>query len=90
MRDVLEDLLAVHGGHSRGAPPVGAGRVPQSDEAAYTGSLRVRRFKVMAPRPMMGSQGRNPVLTPKVTEQRRGSAHGGTQSGKAAASAAAR
>jgi hypothetical protein len=33
----------------------------------------------------MESQGRIPVLTPKVTEQKRGSAHAGTQSGKAAA-----
>jgi hypothetical protein len=32
----------------------------------------------------MGAKGRNPVLTPKVTEQKRGSAHGGTPSGKAA------
>jgi hypothetical protein len=36
----------------------------------------------------MGSQGRIPVLTPKVTEQKRGSAHGGTPSGKVAAAPA--
>jgi hypothetical protein len=36
----------------------------------------------------MGAQGRNPVLTPKVTEQKRGSAHGGTQSGKVVAAPA--
>ena len=52
--------------------------------APYTESLRVRRFKVARQRPMMGAHGRNPVLTPKVTEQKRGSAHGGTPSGKAA------
>jgi hypothetical protein len=39
---------------------------------------------------MMEAQGRNPVLTPKVIEQKRGSAHGGTPSGKVAAAAAAR
>jgi hypothetical protein len=55
------------------------------EEAIYPASLRVRRFKVEPHLPMIGSQGRNPVLTPKVTEQRRGSAHGGTQSGKVVA-----
>jgi len=34
---------------------------------------------------MMGAQGRIPMVTPKVTEQKRGSAHGGTPSGKVAA-----
>jgi hypothetical protein len=37
---------------------------------------------------MMEAQGRIPMLTPKVTEQKRGSAHAGTASGKAAAAPA--
>jgi hypothetical protein len=36
---------------------------------------------------MIGSKERNLVLTPKVIEQKRGSAHGVTLSGKIAASA---
>jgi hypothetical protein len=37
---------------------------------------------------MIRGQERNLMLTPKVIEQKRGSAHGGTLSGKAAGSAA--
>jgi hypothetical protein len=36
----------------------------------------------------MEGTGRIPMLTPKVTEQKRGSAHGGTPSGKVAAGTA--
>jgi hypothetical protein len=37
---------------------------------------------------MIRGTGRNLMLTPKVIEQKRGSAHGATLSGKGAASAA--